>query len=97
VAADRLWRARDTPTQTRLTPEGRLANLVGAFAAAPSDTPAILVDDVFTTGATLISAASALIGAGAPGVRAVTFARAEPPLAGLATATLEPRGSWEAR
>ena len=37
---------------------------------------AILVDDVFTTGATLASAAAALLDAGWTEVRAVTFARA---------------------
>lgn len=94
---DRLRRVRETPTQTRLTPEGRLANLSGAFLAIPASRPAILVDDVFTTGATLISATSALVGAGASGVRAVTFARAEPPLAGVAALTIEPRGSRHAR
>ena len=36
----------------------------------------VLVDDVFTTGATLAAAAAALSGAGAGRVEAVTFARA---------------------
>lgn len=84
VRADRLIRARETPTQTRLTPEGRLANLADAFVAFPSERPAILVDDVFTTGATLLSAAGVLLDAGAPEVQAITFARAEPNLAGVA-------------
>jgi orotate phosphoribosyltransferase len=44
----------------------------------------VLVDDVFTTGATLVSAAAALLDAGADRVAAVTFARARPPLAGAA-------------
>ncbi|MEP6589648.1 MAG: double zinc ribbon domain-containing protein [Gemmatimonadota bacterium] len=78
---ERLHRDRETPTQTRLTPEARLANLAGAFTASSSIRPAWLVDDVFTTGATLTSAAQALLDAGAPQVGAVTFARAEPPLA----------------
>ena len=43
----------------------------------PSDV-AILVDDVLTTGATLASAATALLDAGWVEVRAVTFARALP-------------------
>lgn len=80
VVRDRLGRHRETPTQTRLTPEARQANLAGAFIARVSDRPAWLVDDVFTTGATLTSAAAALLDAGAPQVGAVTFARAEPAL-----------------
>jgi predicted amidophosphoribosyltransferase len=36
----------------------------------------VLVDDVFTTGATLAAAAAALMEAGANRVEAVTFARA---------------------
>jgi predicted amidophosphoribosyltransferase len=40
----------------------------------------VLVDDVFTTGATLAEAGAALRAAGAARVEAVTFARAEPPV-----------------
>jgi ComF family protein len=83
VRPGRLGRVRETPTQTRLTPEGRRANLADAFAAPECRRPAVLVDDVFTTGATLCSAGSALLDAGAGQVGAVTFARAELPLAGL--------------
>jgi ComF family protein len=86
VASERLWRATETASQTRLGPEARRANLAGVFAAIPDDRPVILVDDVFTTGATLVSAASALLDAGAPRVLAVTFARAAAPLAGAAVA-----------
>jgi ComF family protein len=82
VAPQRLWRSTETTSQTRLGPEARRANLAGVFAAAPDDRPVILVDDVFTTGATLVSAASALLDAGASRVLAVTFARAAAPLAG---------------
>jgi ComF family protein len=80
VRPARLARVRETGTQTRLTPERRLANLAQAFRAAASSRPAILVDDVFTTGATLLSAASELLDRGAERVMAVTFARAELPL-----------------
>ena len=84
VRADRLRRVRDTPTQTRLTPEARRANLAEAFAAAPDcHRPVILVDDVFTTGATLCSAASELLENGAERVAGVTFARAQMALEGL--------------
>ncbi len=83
VRPDRLRRRRDTPTQTRLTPEQRRANLASAFAAAGSSRRAILVDDVFTTGATLCSAATELLDRGAESVAAITFARAELPLSDL--------------
>lgn len=84
VSEDRIGRWRETTTQTRLAAAERRANLAGAFAATERARPAVLVDDVFTTGATLLSAASALLDAGATRVGAVTFARAQPPLAGVA-------------
>ena len=80
VRPERLRRVRDTPTQTRLTPEQRRSNLARAFGAPACHRPVILVDDVFTTGATLFSAASELLDHGAERVGAVTFARAELPL-----------------
>lgn len=83
VCPERLLRRRETPTQTRLTPENRRANLAEAFGAIDSRRPVILVDDVFTTGATLCSAAAELLDRGAEQVGAVTFARAALPLAGL--------------
>jgi ComF family protein len=83
VRPERLARMRETPSQTRLTPEERRANLSEAFqAGSVSHVPVILVDDVFTTGATLCSAAEALLDAGVPQVAAITFARAGLPLAG---------------
>jgi ComF family protein len=83
VRAERLRRARETVTQTRLTPEHRRANLSTAFSAMDDERPVILVDDVFTTGATLCSAATELLDRGAEGVEGVTFARAELPLTGI--------------
>lgn len=80
---DCLVRGRETPTQTRLTPEERAANLRRAFQAIRPPVHAVLVDDVFTTGATLVSAAEALLEAGTERVSAVTFARALPPLAAV--------------
>jgi ComF family protein len=77
VRRDLLCRLRETRTQTALTPEARHANVAGAFRAAPvNGMKLVLVDDVFTTGATLASAAAALVAAGARQVEAVTFARA---------------------
>lgn len=81
VRGELLRRVRETRTQTALTPEGRLANVAGAFAAGSVRGMAcVLVDDVFTTGATLAAAAAALGAAGAERVEAVTFARAELPV-----------------
>jgi predicted amidophosphoribosyltransferase len=81
VRAGLIRRRRETPTQTALTPEGRHANVAGAFEAGQAGGLAcVLVDDVFTTGATLASAGAALAAAGAARVEAVTFARAEPPV-----------------
>jgi ComF family protein len=77
VRSDLLQRVRETRTQTALTPEARHANVAGAFRAGESAGLAlVLVDDVFTTGATLAAAGAALIEAGAARVEAVTFARA---------------------
>jgi predicted amidophosphoribosyltransferase len=81
VRTEVLQRRRETRTQTALTPEGRHANVAGAFEArGAAGLACVLVDDVFTTGATLAAAGAALQGAGAARVEAVTFARAEPPV-----------------
>lgn len=81
LATGVLRRGRDTRTQTRLAPEARQANIAGAFVAEScSGARVVLVDDVFTTGATLVEAATVLLQAGAAEVEAVTFARAKPPL-----------------
>lgn len=81
VAESLLRRTRETPTQTALTPEARHANMAGAFeSAGASGVDIVLVDDVFTTGATLVSAAAALKAGGAARVAAVTFARARAPI-----------------
>jgi ComF family protein len=79
VRDDVISRTRETPTQTRLAPEARVANISGAFTAVGvASGRCVLVDDVFTTGATLLAAAAALGDAGCADVHAVTFARAGP-------------------
>jgi ComF family protein len=60
-----LARVRDTPTQTRLNRAARELNMKNAFALQPgavvkSTSRYILVDDVFTTGATLNACAMVL-------------------------------------
>jgi len=76
-----LIRVRATRTQTRLTPDERRGNVSGAFrvpetAADLRGAHLLLVDDVITTGATLVACAAELFGAGARVISLVTFGRA---------------------
>jgi predicted amidophosphoribosyltransferase len=72
-----LGRARPVARQAGLSLPERRANVRGAFAAETRvPATAILVDDVYTTGATAAAAASALRAGGARAVHVVTFARA---------------------
>ncbi len=77
--SDNLRRVRDTQTQTRLDTKGRADNMRGAFAAknpeAFEGNRLVLVDDVFTTGATTNECASILLKAGAQSVSVLTVAR----------------------
>ncbi|HEX5635190.1 MAG TPA: ComF family protein [Gemmatimonadales bacterium] len=83
VRPDLLRRARETRSQTALAPTARAANVQGAFMASGGrGARLVLVDDVCTTGATLVAAARALRSAGAGRVEAVTFARAPLPVPG---------------
>ena len=74
-----LRRVVFTNTQTRLTRQERAANMRGAFAmrhgARLNGERVILVDDVFTTGATTSACALALLAAGADDVCVWTVAR----------------------
>lgn len=77
--ASTLKRVRATRRQTEITPSERLANLRRAFVARRPASVAgrtvLLVDDVFTTGATCQAAARELKRAGAARVVAVVAAR----------------------
>lgn len=74
-----LRRVHPTATQTLLTREQRAANMKNAFAVRPGAKLAgrrcVIVDDVFTTGATTSACARALRGAGAADVCVWTVAR----------------------
>jgi len=78
---DLLLRKRNTPSQGNLTARQRQRNVAGAFAVLPRWQPAVkdarilLVDDVFTSGATLDACSKVLYRAGAERVEVVTLAR----------------------
>lgn len=80
LAANVLTRSRDTDSQAGLTPRQRRLNLRGAFRVSDpgivNGKHVLLVDDIFTTGATARSAAQALVNAGAETVWVATLARA---------------------
>ena len=77
-----LIRGGASSSQTTLQPAARLANVAGAFALGPgmartiADEHVLLVDDVLTTGATVIACTDTLVDAGARCVSVLTFARA---------------------
>lgn len=78
-APNALKRTKHTRSQVGLNISQRLENVTNAFAANPhvvKNKKILLMDDVATTGATLNSATSALLDAGASHVYAFTAARA---------------------
>ncbi|HWN95831.1 MAG TPA: ComF family protein [Methylomirabilota bacterium] len=76
-----LKRIIPTPTQTRLSRKQRADNMRSAFALRRPQKLAgksvVLIDDVFTTGATTSACAKVLLKAGAENVSVWTVARAE--------------------
>lgn len=72
-----LTRSRLTPRQAGTPLAGRRANVQGAFGPRGTVPPrVVLVDDIYTSGATASAATTALRRAGARHVQVVTFARA---------------------
>jgi len=87
IAPDWLIKPHDTTPQHTLLRSERLTNLRHAFATTPAASnrirglDVVLIDDVMTTGATLESAATALLQNGAARVYAVVLARTPKPAA----------------
>ena len=74
-----IQRIRETPSQVGLDAAARRENVQGAFLARPQDVQnesVCLVDDLMTTGATLVACAEALRLAGCAEVVGVTVGRA---------------------
>lgn len=82
--ANALERRGKAGTQVSLHPAERLANVRGAFSVRRDALPrlrtshVVVVDDVFTTGATVLAVARSLQAVGVGSMAAVTFARALP-------------------
>jgi ComF family protein len=80
LASSTLMRLRATESQAGLSSRARRINVRGAFTvsdpAAVARKHVLLVDDIFTTGATARAAAQALVRAGAASAWVATLARA---------------------
>jgi competence protein ComFC len=70
-----LVRTTEGPRQADVPLAERRRNVCGRFSARPTEGSVLLVDDVFTTGATAEACSRALLHAGADAVDVVTWAR----------------------
>jgi ComF family protein len=78
-APQAIWKSRETRSQVGLTVSQRRENVSDAYQANPSVVKRrsiLIMDDVATTGSTILACTNALISAGAREIYALTIARA---------------------